>query len=67
MRSVSETSAALRALAKVLVDNETRMTEQERESLTRAVFKTIMQRERIPVNGNNKQETHNAITLRNWR
>lgn len=67
MRSVEQTSRALRSLAKALVDNETRMTELEREKLTEAVFRTVMERERMPINGNNKQETRNAITLRDWR
>lgn len=41
MRSVKETSAALRALDKMLVDNEDVMTDQERERLTVAVFGAI--------------------------
>jgi hypothetical protein len=42
MRSVDQTSKALRALAKALVDNEHRTTELERERLTVAVFGAIL-------------------------
>ena len=44
MRPVDQTSAALRALAKMLTDNEWLMTDAERERLTVAVFKALMGR-----------------------
>ncbi|HEY7184340.1 MAG TPA: hypothetical protein VIC84_23090 [Blastocatellia bacterium] len=69
MRSVDQTSRALRALAKALVDNETRTTQRERESLTEAVFRTVMESERKPEtasNGHNERGI-NANTLRDRR
>jgi hypothetical protein len=66
VRSVDKTALALRALAKALVDNEHRMTEVERESLTWAVHKTVMEREPLPANGHNER-TVNADTIRNSR
>jgi hypothetical protein len=62
MRTVDQTSKALRALAKALVDNETRMSEQMRESLTEAVHRTVM--EQIPANGHNERNA-NADTVSN--
>lgn len=68
MRSVEETSAALRALAKALVDNEYRTTELMRERLTAAVFKAVMEPERMPANGHNhnngRKINANAISNR---
>jgi hypothetical protein len=64
MRSVDQTAKALCALAKALVDNAKRTTECERESLTEAVFKTVMERERMPANGHNER-TVNADTVSN--
>jgi hypothetical protein len=62
MRSVDQTAKALRALAKVLVDNETRMSEQMRESLTEAVHRTLM--EQMPANAYNERSV-NADTVSN--
>jgi hypothetical protein len=64
MRSVDQSAKALRALAKVLTENELRTTERERESLTEAVFRAVMEREQLPVNGHIERSV-NADTVPN--
>lgn len=67
MRSIDQTSKALYALAKALADNAHRMTEQERESLTYAVFKAIMENENEIgiVNHRQRERRRNGDTLSN--
>jgi len=65
MRSVNQTAKALCALAKTLADNATRTTDQERESLTEAVFKTVMENksEIGMISGQCEKEERNAVTV----
>jgi hypothetical protein len=66
MRPVDQTVKALSALAIALAKNQTRMSEQMRESLTEAVHKTVMERP-APTNGHNNERTVNADTISNSR
>jgi hypothetical protein len=64
MRSVKQTAKGLRALAKALVDNETRTTEVERESLTEAVYRAVMERERIVAYAPNERTINERVKQR---
>ena len=66
MRPVDQSVKALSALAIALLNNQHRMSEQMRESLTEAVHKTVMERP-APVNGQNNERTSNADTISNSR
>jgi hypothetical protein len=43
MRSVNDTINALRALENTLIDTQCEITDKERESIVRAIFKTIIE------------------------
>jgi hypothetical protein len=55
MRSVDQAARAFRALAKALEDNKTKTTDKQRTRLTVAVFKAVMQPERMPANGHHAE------------
>ena len=50
MLPVDQAAKTLQALAKALLDNKGRMTEQQRESLTSATYRTVMGHGLMPVN-----------------